>query len=389
MIILGLAIGLGLVAYAYGVVGRPPGGPELPFTIPALILSQMLFVPALGGATTWILLLYPTDHLPAPRWRWVGIAGAFAAVVYVVGTTLRPGAFDSEALPGVTNPLGLPGDLGRLAALAADVANAAGLVALLLAALSLVQRYRRADSIVAAQIRWLALVAVLAVLTLGSSLLPLGGLDDLVFGLGLCFTACMPIAIGIAITRYRLYEIDRLINRALVYGSLTAILAGVFTAGVGLAQRAFVAVTHETSDAAVVGATLVVATLYAPLRKRLEAIVDRRFKFEQVRFGAYRDELARLLSATDPSRAAARLVREAVRDLPATGGATLGENGSITATAGTWPVEPLVRISIPGGSGPLRVLAIGPRPDGALHDPRVLASLEELAGLVAAAARDT
>jgi hypothetical protein len=161
----------------------------------------------------------------------------------------------------------------------------------------------------------------------------------------------------------------------------------VFTAGVALAQRAFVTATHETSDAAVVGATLVVATLYAPLRKRLEAVVDRQFKFEQVRFGAYRDELTRLLSATDARRAAVRLIGEAVRDLPAVGGATIGADGSVTATAGRWPVGPLVRVSIPGGAGALGALAIGPRPDGAPHDERVLASLEELAALAAAAVR--
>src|SRR4029079_16233154 len=116
---------------------------------------------------------------------------------------------------------------------------------------------RRADPIVAAQIRWLALVALLAIVALALSLAPVGDLDDVFFGLGLVFAACMPIAIGIAITRYRLYDIDRLINRALVYGSLTAILAGVFTAAIGLAQRLFIAVTHETSDGAVVAATLV------------------------------------------------------------------------------------------------------------------------------------
>ena len=84
--------------------------------------------------------------------------------------------------------------------------------------------------------------------------------SDVAFGIGLVLLSCTPIAIGIAITRYRLFEIDRLINRTLVYGSLTAILAGVFTAAIGLAQRVFVAVTGEKSDAAIVLTTLVVAT---------------------------------------------------------------------------------------------------------------------------------
>src|SRR5204862_497883 len=137
-----------------------------------------------------------------------------------------------------------------------------------------------------------ALVAVLAVIALAISLPDIPNpIDDIAFGLGLTFVAAMPLAIGIAITRYRLYEIDRLINRALVYGSLTAILAGVFTAGIGLAQRLFVAATRETSDAAIVGTTLIVATLYAPLRKRPEALVDRAFKYEAREIGAYRGEL--------------------------------------------------------------------------------------------------
>ena len=221
------------------------------------------------------------------------------------------------------------------------------------------------------------------------SSLVVGALSDLAFGLGFTFLACMPIAIGIAITRYRLYDIDRLINRALVYGSLTAILAGVFTAAVGLAQRLFVLATGETSDAAIVATTLIVATLYAPLRKRLEAVIDRRFKFEHARFGAYRDELTKHLSVMDPQRAATRLIQEAVRELGAVGGAVLDGGGQPTATAGTWPVEPVEqvrRLPIPDGTGAFTALALGPRPNGEPLDPSALAALEELAGLAAVAA---
>ena len=208
---------------------------------------------------------------------------------------------------------------------------------------------------------------------------------DLFFGLGLTLVAIMPIAIGIAITRYHLYDIDRLINRALVYGSLTAILAGVFTAGVGLAQRVFVAVTHETSDAAVVGATLVVATLYAPLRKRLEAIVDRRFKFEEARFGRYRDELTRFLALTDPQHAARRLVEEAVDELDAVGGAVLDCSGRVVASAGLWPVEAAARVPFATASSGPGWIALGPRIDGRAHDERGLAMLADVAELAAAA----
>ncbi|HET8785828.1 MAG TPA: hypothetical protein VFM38_09350, partial [Candidatus Limnocylindrales bacterium] len=315
MVLLGISMGVGLAMYAYGLNGLPPSEPQ-PFAMAAMLGSQMFFIPALGTATTLILLLFPDDRFLSVRWRLVAWLAAISAAVYVLTGLVQPGLVDAEYLPGIWNPLGVPSDLGPAVRLLNNAANLSELLALLLASISLIVRYRRADRIVAAQIRWLAAVAVLLVLVFSLSLIPADeAIGDLVFGLALCLLASVPIAIGIAIKRYRLYEIDRLINRALVYGSLTAILAGVFTAGVGLAQRMFVAVTHETSDAAVVGATLVVATLYAPLRKRLEAIVDRRFKFEDARFGGYRDELTRYLALTEPGRAWPRLTSESVREL--------------------------------------------------------------------------
>jgi hypothetical protein len=195
----------------------------------------------------------------------------------------------------------------------------------------------------------------------------------------------MPIAIGIAIMRYRLYDIDRLINRALVYGSLTAILAGIFTAAVGLAQRLFVATTGESSDVAIVITTLVVATLYAPLRKRLEAIVDRHFKYEDREFGAYRDDIVRVLEVIEPRRAAERLAAEAVRELEAIGGAVVDAADVATASAGDWPVPAVVRLPIPGGHDRLSTILVGARRDGRPHDPRTIVQLEDTARMVATA----
>jgi MFS family permease len=387
MIVLGLMIGFALITYAYGVVGQPPRA-AWAFTIPSLVLSQLFFIPAIGTVTTVILLIYPTDHVVSPRWRWLGVVAVVGAIAYDVGTLFHPGPFDSEVLPGVLNPLGADGNLGAAFGTLADAANVVGLGVLILAVLSLVLRYRRADPIVAAQIRWLALAAVLAVSALGVSFLPLDRpLDDLFFGAGLSLLAVMPIAIGIAITRYRLYDIDRLINRALVYGALTAILAGVFTAAVGLAQRLFVAATGQTSDAAIVGTTLVVATLYAPLRKRLEAVVDRRFKFEDRRFGAYRDEVRRALSLLDPVPAAERLIREAVDELDAVGGAILDAAGAVTASAGRWPLADPLRISIPGGSTTIAAIELGPRIGGTPHEQANLEELQRMATLVVHATR--
>jgi hypothetical protein len=389
MIALGLSVGFGLTSFAYGVIGYPPGPhAPLPFALAALVLSQLFFLPAIVGATTWILLLYPTDHLLGPRWRWAGWFAIGCSALYVVGTMLTPGPVDSETLPGLQNPLGVQGEFGAAMRTVGQAANALAILGPAFGALSLILRYRRADPVVAAQIRWLALVTSIAILVLAISLLPFEEeVGDLFFGLGLTLVATMPIAIGIAITRYRLYDIDRLINRALVYGSLTAILAGVFTAGVGLAQRLFVAVTHQTSDAAIVGATLVVATLYAPLRKRLESIVDRRFKFEEAKFGGYRDELTRYLNLTDPERAPLRLVEEAVDELDAIGGAVVDASNRVLAQSGVWPVEAVARVPFPHGPEGSAWIVIGPRIDGRPHDQRSLAMLADVARLTAAAIR--
>jgi hypothetical protein len=218
--------------------------------------------------------------------------------------------------------------------------------AILLGAISLIVRCRRSDVVEAAQIRWIALVAGVAAVSLAVAAFQfddpqLAWVSDAAFGIGLVVLAFMPIAVGIAITRYHLYDIDRLINRALVYGSLTAILAGVFTAAIGLAQRLVVATTGESSDAAIVLTTLIVATLCAPLRKRLEAIVDRRFKYDERRFGAYRNEFNQVLSVLEPLRAAERLAAEAVTELRTIGAGVVDVDDSATATSGAWPVQPI------------------------------------------------
>jgi hypothetical protein len=351
----------------------------------------LFFVPIPGPAIAILVLLFPTDRLLSDRWRPVIVLSAAGAILYAIGTVFRPGPIDTTNFPVIENPLAAPAAWGGALGSLATIGNTLVTGSIGVGAASLVLRYRRAGPVEAAQIRWIALVAGLAAPTLAIAALQLDSgpvaVSDVAFGVGLVLVALLPIAIGIAITRYRLYDIDRLINRALVYGSLTAILAGVFTAAIGLAQRVFVATTGQTSDAAIVGTTLVVATLYAPLRKRLEALVDRRFKYEERRFGAYRNQVQELLSLLEPQRAAKRLANEAVLELRATGGAVLGADGTLTASAGLWPVPAIVRLPIPGGDARLAELVVGARMDGRLHDPRAVAELAELVALIATATR--
>jgi hypothetical protein len=384
MIATGIGLGLGLLMFGYGVVGMLPAT-ERPFALQALVVSQLFFVPSIACGTALLLPLFPTDRLLGPRWRIVIVITIVGVVVFDVAELLRRGELDSNRFPGLQNPIAAPEGWAPVVDLLSVVGNALVTIAVLLAALSLVIRYRQADIVEAAQLRWIALVAGLAAVAFALSSVPFEPESDVFFGIGLVLLSCTPIAIGIAITRYRLFEIDRLINRTLVYGSLTAILAGVFTAAIGLAQRVFVAVTGEKSDAAIVLTTLVVATLYAPLRKRLEAIVDRRFRYDELRFGAYRDEVERVLSLLDPVRAADRLATEAMRELAATGVAVVDADDRPTATAGERPLRSVVRLAIPGGGDRLAAIVVGPRIDGRPHDPRSIAELRDVAALVAAA----
>jgi hypothetical protein len=299
------------------------------------------------------------------RWNETGrdplVLAVVGSALFLVGSVFRVGELD--AFSGILNPIGAPPELGWLVEGIGNTGIYLGALGLRGAAASLIVRYRRAGPVEAAQIRWFAVAGGLFAVGLAGSITDIDVFRDAMLGFALLMLSLLPIAIGVAISRYRLYDIDRLINRALVYGTLTAILAGVFTAGVGLGQRLFVAVTGQSSDAAIVGATLVVATLYAPLRKRLEAFVDKRFKYETRRFGSYADRVRSVLTVIDPVRAAENLACEAVAELDATGAAVLDRSGSLAASAGSWPpTDPAdfteIRLS---GEGHLGAILLGPR----------------------------
>jgi len=341
----------------------------------------------------FVLTLFPDGRAIGPRWRTV----VALAIVGQVVRALEIGFGERATLlvAGAPNPYRLAGPLGDALEASSRLGIGSLMVesSLVLASISLALRYRQASIDGRRQIRWIVFagfIAVLGAIPLTVSyfrpgLLP-PGLD--VISVLFLAVSVAPIATLIAITRYRLYEIDRIVNRALLYGSLTAILAGVFTAGVGLAQRLFVDITNVSSDWAIVLTTLVVATLYTPLRKRLEAIVDRRFKFDQARFGPYRSDLVELLSLIEPRKAAERLLYEAVTELNASGGAVLARDGVATVTSGHWPpaAEPTV-VPIRGGTGAIGSLSLGPRRDRAPYRPEDLAELGRVAELAVAALR--
>jgi hypothetical protein len=252
----------------YGLVARPgplPAARWVAIYSPATTLVGL----ALVG---YVLLLTPTGSLPSPGWRWWARLAAAGPVAFVAALTVGPGLV-IPPYDTVIDPVAIPALAG--AVLAAIVAGFFVTVAgLLVGAGSLVARFRRARGTERQQLRWLALAAALtgaaaAVVGIGMAMdataVPL-------FAAGVCL-ALLPLATGAAILRYRLYDLDRIISRTVAYGLLTLLLGLGYAAVVlGLGR-----LLPEGSSLAVAAATLAVAAAFQPLRRRLQAAVDRRF----------------------------------------------------------------------------------------------------------------
>jgi hypothetical protein len=236
-------------------------------------LSSWVWVGGLG-LVVFLDLLFPNGRLPSARWRWFA---RFTAIVLFPAATLAalsPGRILSTTLH---NPLGVEGLPNASKEIEAFMY---ALVAV--GASSMLARLRHAGRIERQQIKWFAyatVVVISGVILKNVVYPPVGVLW--VWWVGLILTAMgvvsSPIAMALAILRYRLYEIDIIINRTLVYGSLTAMLIGLYLGVIVVLQRLFVLLTGEKSTLAVVASTLVIAALFNPLRRRIQGFVDRRF----------------------------------------------------------------------------------------------------------------
>lgn len=360
-------------------------------------LASVAFQPAMGGLTGLLMLTFPDGRLPSRAWR----PAVALLLIGVIARFLEAGLLADRVtyLPTLANPFRL---VEHAVAVPGSGTLEPGLLALLtamgLGALSQLFRYRRADADARRQIRGFAFAGT----AVAATLLPLAHLFlfvDPAKGVGqhlwvLFFFAAslFPVAVGIAITRYRLYDIDRLVSRTFVYGVTTAIVAGMFTASIGLSQKLFVALTGETSDLAIVLTTLVAASSYTPIRKRLEAFAERSFKYEEPRLGSYGQSLRDVLALLDPEESARRLISEVTVRLracggwveldvaPAESGSTVG--GDAAATAGSEPCPASLFAPIPGRAGTLGRLIVGPRVDGLPYRPDDLRVLEEAGRLL-------
>jgi hypothetical protein len=264
--------------YASYVLVVEPGSLPAPRTVLA-VLGQgwglaIIIVP-------FLFLLFPDGHLPSPRWRFVGWVMVPVSVPLII---LGPFVSDEGIMAHVENPLVMHGTAAEIISALIDPAITVIFVAIVLCAASLVLRYHRASGIQRQQIKWFAYAAALnglliAIDTLGLTnfLLRYEFGDVLWSALGTVAFVGSYAAVGIAILRYRLYDIDILINRTLVYGSLSALLVALYFALIVVLQRVFVLLTGQRSTLAVVASTLLIAALFNPLHRRIQSFIDRRF----------------------------------------------------------------------------------------------------------------
>jgi hypothetical protein len=271
----GVALSVGHFGAQYAIytlLARPdslPAGEAL-----AWIASWIL--PVIIGIQVFAFLLFPTGRLPSERWKWL----VWLIVAFVMaGVITSAFSFGANAgLGPIPNPLGLEGFSNFYDAVMWMLP-----VLYFAVAFSLFARLRRASGVERQQIKWFAYAVaatisgiVLAYMIPDTIETPLW-FDRAGFALNIAVTPAIPVSMGIAILRYRLYDIDILINRTLVYGPLTAMLVCAYLACVISLQFAFRAFTGQGSQLAIVASTLAIAALFNPLRRRLQSFIDRRF----------------------------------------------------------------------------------------------------------------
>jgi len=248
-----------------------------------------------------LFLLFPDGKPISPRWGPLGPLTILGAVLLAIGFGTTPGPLNN--FPNVPNPVTFGGDWSGTVLMIGAVTFAGGSA---LCAISLVVRWRRSTGDAREQLKWLAAVS-LPFIVAGTISSEVKVAQYLMIGFGLL----MPVAIAIAVLRHRLYDIDQVISRTVVYGALTAILAGIYTATLKLLQEGFVQVTGKESEGAVILSTLVIAAAFTPVRKGLEQLIDRRFKPTPSAAAA---GLAVVHGATFGATELDTLVRRAVRE---------------------------------------------------------------------------
>jgi hypothetical protein len=230
-------------------------------------LQTWSWAPGLVFMTTYLLLLFPDGRLPSPRWRWVAwLTGAAVSLMVLAGMFDRTaGATAGYNSPLPTLPDSVVGFFQLFSTFSALVASIASVVAL-------VRRFRRSTGAERQQMKWFAYAGVATIVLIPGRVIAFAHVPAMV-ALGLLSIPILPVAAGVAILRYRLYDIDRVVNRTIVYAVLTALLVGVY-AGLVVGLGALVG---SNNPLVIAGSTLAVAALIGPARRRVQSFIDRRF----------------------------------------------------------------------------------------------------------------
>ena len=268
---IGLTMMLGITAGEYDVYalqtrpGSLPGGEYMAW------LENWVWAPSVVLIGTFLVLLFPNGRLLSRRWRVVGWLSVAVLISASISVALFPGRL-SEA-PNVTNPFGIESARSVL-----ELVNTGSFLLLPLcfvaSTLSMILRFRRSTGEERQQLKWFATAAALLAIAFTSLLIVS---SDVVEDFATLTFAGLPVAVGIAILKYRLYEIDLIINRTLVYGSLTGLLALLYFGSVTALQSLFSLLTGQGNTLAIVTSTLAIAALFNPLRRRIQSFIDRRF----------------------------------------------------------------------------------------------------------------
>ncbi len=257
---------------------------SLPATTWILWVSSWVATPIVIMGISFWLLLFPSGRLLSPRWRWIAWLNAA-----VIATSVLRGAIGTETVsddPAVQNPVDIPAVVHFFNWSGAFLLFLAPTAIMFISLLSLIIRFRRSTGVERQQMKWFtyAVVMLVAAVVLAASAAALdpddqGGWIGAVGWITTLLIAMIgiPVSVGIAILRYNLYDIDRLINRTLVYATLTASLLATYL-GISVVLGGVTrAITGQTSDLVIAASTLAVAALFRPVRRRIQRTVDRRF----------------------------------------------------------------------------------------------------------------
>lgn len=264
----------GFAVVAFGLAN--PGSIPRPDVVAAVV--SPLWIPGIFTIGTFLLLLFPDGRLPSPRWRWVAWFTGLGILILYPLTVFSERETFSYGRPAFESPLaGVLGPWLEGGSLIAVVTEFAILLSLLTGAigsiLAVVLRYRRSKGEERQQLKWLATAGTFSVVIFAVSIFLADVFGDTV-GLVAAFTfVVIPIAIGIAVLRYRLYDIDRVVSRTVTYAAVTILLATAYA----LTALSLGTIAGRNNPLAVAGATLTAAALFNPVRRRVHTWVDRRF----------------------------------------------------------------------------------------------------------------